>query len=420
MALNKNDIAELLSAKVIDQQTGDKILAYYKSKNTEKPNRLVLVFGVLGALLIGLGLILIVAHNWDDLSKSVKTGIAIGLLVLAQALAMFALIKKPDNKTWTEATTVFWALMIGASIALISQIYHISGDFDRFILTWLLLALPIVYLMQSSITAILYMIGVAIYGFRIDTWRGTANIYYFLGLLILLLPYYIYLIRKDKDDNARNFLHWLIAFTLMTNLYHFYTHQTKYIFAGYAALLSLFYMIGKLPYFDRLHPVKNSYKFIGVLGSAILLIILSFKDIWQHILKFSYNNYYEALITTIILSITAIILLVYLKKKHLKTGIFAYLLIWIFINYFLMYISTFIPFILINLSVLALGIYYILQGQKLSSLWHLNFGLILITALIISRFFDMDMSFATRGLLFVLVGTGFFAANYQILKKQKK
>ena len=49
----------------------------------------------------------------------------------------------------------------------------------------------------------------------------------------------------------------------------------------------------------------------------------------------------------------------------------------------------------------------------------LNFGLLIIITVIICRFFDTNMSFVLRGILFVLVGIGFFIANYLMLKRQK-
>ena len=55
--------------------TGDKISNYYK-KQPENPNRLLLAFGILAAILIGLGIILIMAHNWENLSVQAKTGAA--------------------------------------------------------------------------------------------------------------------------------------------------------------------------------------------------------------------------------------------------------------------------------------------------------------------------------------------------------
>jgi hypothetical protein len=39
--------------------------------------------------------------------------------------------------------------------------------------------------------------------------------------------------------------------------------------------------------------------------------------------------------------------------------------------------------------------------------------------LAVCRFFDTDLSFIIRGLLFVTVGIGFFATNYWMIKKRK-
>src|SRR5688572_950202 len=50
-----------------------------------------------GALLVGGGIILILAHNWDDLGRPARAAIAIGLLVLAQALAAFAVLRRPAS-----------------------------------------------------------------------------------------------------------------------------------------------------------------------------------------------------------------------------------------------------------------------------------------------------------------------------------
>ena len=66
MSINK-DIPELLNAGVITEKTADKLRGYYKSKDVAPPKtsalnyRLMVVFGILGAILIGLGIILIIA-----------------------------------------------------------------------------------------------------------------------------------------------------------------------------------------------------------------------------------------------------------------------------------------------------------------------------------------------------------------------
>ena len=74
---------------------------------------------------------------------------------------------------------------------------------------------------------------------------------------------------------------------------------------------------------------------------------------------------------------------------------------------------------LINLTALALGIIYLQKGFKEDHLGIVNFGLLIITILITCRFFDTDLSFILRGLLFVGLGAGFFLTNYYLLKKRK-
>jgi hypothetical protein len=49
----------------------------------------------------------------------------------------------------------------------------------------------------------------------------------------------------------------------------------------------------------------------------------------------------------------------------------------------------------------------------------LNYGLVIISILVACRFFDTDMSFVLRGLIFVSLGLGFFAVNYWMIKKRK-
>jgi len=50
----------------------------------------------------------------------------------------------------------------------------------------------------------------------------------------------------------------------------------------------------------------------------------------------------------------------------------------------------------------------------------LNYGLLVIAALVICRYFDTDLSFVVKGLLFLVVGLGFFFANYRLIKSRRE
>ena len=73
-----------------------------------------------------------------------------------------------------------------------------------------------------------------------------------------------------------------------------------------------------------------------------------------------------------------------------------------------------------NALVFVLGVFAVKIGANSFRFSVLNYGLLIISAMIVCRFFDTDMSFVLRGILFVIVGLGFFLTNYVMLKKQKE
>ena len=94
----------------------------------------------------------------------------------------------------------------------------------------------------------------------------------------------------------------------------------------------------------------------------------------------------------------------------------------VFILFFLVFIlgtSYPISVVLTNLLILTIGVATIRNGARQDHLGILNFGLLIIAALVICRFFDTELSFVVRGILFVLVGLGFFIMNYWTLQKRK-
>lgn len=164
------DIPELVKADVISQETADKIRDYYRKQGGQSTNRLFIVFGILGAILVGLGIILIIAHNWDELSRTTKILLAFLPLLVGQVLCGFVLLKKQDSVAWRESGTSFLFFTVGASISLVSQIYNIPGNLSSFLLTWMLLCLPLIYVMRSSIASLLYLIGITYYACEASYW----------------------------------------------------------------------------------------------------------------------------------------------------------------------------------------------------------------------------------------------------------
>ena len=104
-----------------------------------------------GALLIGGGIILILAHNWDSLGRPARAAVAMGVLVLAQALLGFAMVRRSTSPAWLEATSGFLVASVGAAIALVGQTYHVGGSFEGLMQAWLWLVVLIPYISGSTL-----------------------------------------------------------------------------------------------------------------------------------------------------------------------------------------------------------------------------------------------------------------------------
>jgi hypothetical protein len=86
---------------------------------------------------------------------------------------------------------------------------------------------------------------------------------------------------------------------------------------------------------------------------------------------------------------------------------------------FLFPLPHYVTTIIINFFILFLAVFYLRQGLKKNHLGILNGGLGILTILIFCRFFDTEISFVLRGIIFLLVGFGFFFANYYMFQKRK-
>lgn len=153
------ELPELVRAGVLDGATAQRIESHYGPvSETNARKLLVTIFGVLGALLIGAGVMLLFGHNWEQLGRPLRAGLSFSLLLLGQVLAGWTLWRRRDSVAWCEGSGLFLGLAIGTTIALIAQTYQIPGDLKSFMLTWTLLALPIPYLLRSRIGAGLYWV----------------------------------------------------------------------------------------------------------------------------------------------------------------------------------------------------------------------------------------------------------------------
>ncbi|MBW1297079.1 DUF2157 domain-containing protein [Aquimarina litoralis] len=418
----QKELQLLVADQVISEEISNKISAYYDLKKQKQPNKLMTIFGIFGSLLIGAGIILMLAHNWDDFSRMTKTILAFVPLIIGQIVAGYSLLKD-KSRVWKEASGTFLFFAVGASISLVSQIYNISGDLGDFLKTWTLLCIPLVYLLRSNAVALLSILVGTYYAAEVGIWsyRSNNTPWFYILFVAALLPHYWLQVKEHISANTTTILNWILPASIAVGLGGFILDSSELGFIMYITLFGVYYNIGKLPVFEKIRTLRNGFLILGSLGTTILLMIFTFKWPWEELFdKWVYHS--QEFYISCVFGVIAISALLYrVGKNGIKSiNLFQVSFILFWVLFFLVAVNPFIAMICANVLVFTLGITAIKIGSDKLNFGILNYGLLIVSILIICRFFDTDMSFVVRGLLFVIVGAGFFFTNYIMFKKQRR
>ena len=253
------ELPDLVQANVITEETADRIKNYYASQPSQSANRLFIVFGILGSLLVGMGIVLIIAHNWDILPKIAKLSVGLLPLLIGQAVTAYVIARKSEERAWREGAAAFLFFAIAVSISIVSQVYNIEGDFGRFLLVWMCLSLPIVYVLRSSFASLLFIVGITWYACEVGYFNYPyANAPYYWILLLLVLPfYYNEFIRKGLKNNFFYFHSWLLVLSLTICLGIFADQSEELIMIAYVSLFSAFVIASQLKIFETNRVLTN-------------------------------------------------------------------------------------------------------------------------------------------------------------------
>ena len=141
---------------------------------------LATVVGMFGGLLVGLGVIAFVGANWQEIPRLVR----LGLLAAAMALAYGAagVLDRRNLRVFAEVALLVAGLVFAATIALVGQSYHLSGEFADAVVLWLIGIFAAAVLTGSPTMTALGLIGGGFWTYLVTVDLGIAAPHW-LGLL---------------------------------------------------------------------------------------------------------------------------------------------------------------------------------------------------------------------------------------------
>jgi uncharacterized membrane protein len=440
------------------QQLADR----YQFNNLEKAARErsgMMVIAVGGILLI-LGVTIFVAANWLQWSREVKFILMMSLFLSTTIVGFFtwrepalrkAEGKKPDRskRILGEALLFLGALILGANILLMAQVFNISGSSTELFLAWGFGVLVMAYSLSLTSLGVLAIVLIQIgYWTGLGDWWYTSNEWTWARLAVRHMPLLSWLLFVPLAYFCRSRLIFALAvFSFATSLQFNLNPLQLLTYSDIAPWVASFAFA--LPpallwsYDDLLYPTIN-YRLFKPLARNLALVcfgvafyILSFRWQWQYP-----NNGYlppttnSNILRTIpiidvgILSGLAVLqwsnLQRYRNNSPRKEVFFTTALIIGFIV-----ITALVPFwhqgvgrigelglFVFNILLATLSWGLIQEGLKLNDRRAFWGGMLLFTLQIISRVLEYDTDLLFRALVFATCGVSLISAGLWFERRQ--
>ncbi|MDF1694773.1 MAG: DUF2157 domain-containing protein [Saprospiraceae bacterium] len=198
----------------------------------QSSNRFLSIISVLGSIFLGIGVIWIIAANWDGMGDIIK----ILLLLAATGGSIYVgydlgFQKKTFPKTG-HALVLLGGILFGASIFLIAQIYNVQAHASYLLFLWLVGIIPLMYIFQSALIT-------------------------FLSCVVFCIWYNSLLIHDMEQLEDGN----------ISMMIFFYQVFGVFLFS-----------LGSLHYFsDRFHKIARTMRLIGIFLTICILFIFTFQ-----------------------------------------------------------------------------------------------------------------------------------------------
>lgn len=142
-------LEKLVKAGIISGEQQKQILVFDDGASSALVMR---ALSLLAIFVIGVGLISVVASNWEYISGSVKIVLMFALLFGTAGASVYYKIYGQDDKA--EKLLVALFLFVGAAIGLVMQVYQLSGkEIYRPFEFWLLVTLPLLFVAKKKYVA---------------------------------------------------------------------------------------------------------------------------------------------------------------------------------------------------------------------------------------------------------------------------
>lgn len=234
--IEQNQIQEWVKNGTISQDQAEKMLTdVVLSKKEQSSGSFITSIVSLGSVLLGIGAILFVAASWEWIPDLFKILLLLGATFGVYYLGYVFAYKKQNYPRVGAGLIFLGALLFGASVFLIAQIYNMNtGERSTYLLlgVWLLGVLPVAYAFISKSLASL------------------------AALLFLSIVFLMFTTETNLNDNSSRFIIDTLSVGIISGV--------------------VLFSIGGFHYIsEKFQPIARIYRLFGLQLSILIVFLLS-------------------------------------------------------------------------------------------------------------------------------------------------
>jgi hypothetical protein len=432
-----NELPALTASGVLTREAAEGVRRHYADQLGEARSWLGMILTTIGALLIGGGIISLLAYNWEHLSRGTRAALSFLPLVVGQIGAGCVLWKSPARRVAAqEGWATFLFLAMGACLGLIAQTYHLGGRFGTFLLVWMLLGFPIAFVLEAVAPALLALAGFTAWTFM---WKESEGSGLWLWPLAAATMAASWPVLRQANETHRARLLGLAAAVVFLIAVGFTISELGdeyYWRRGFAYLLYLsagaaLYLFSECAQESRWRNPATPGGQLGALVVWGLALALTYHALWRDgdiaspwgVLRSLKSADPAARITGVALfaALATAVGVGWARAIRLEKPA----ALWlgsapIVLAGAMVLERPLAATVLMNAYVLAAGVAGIVLGVRERNARRAYVGLGTVTLLIGFRFFDVDIGFIARGVVFIVLGIAFLAAQRILARHMKE
>lgn len=387
-----------------------------------------IIFFSIGAVLFGLGVILLFAYNWEKMHKFAKLAVIVLALLTAHGTGFW--LRQPAGRYHTagEGLHLAGTMLFGAGIWLVAQVYHIDEHYPNAFFIWGFGAISMAWALPSISHAILATVLLVLWnGFEAFDFKNPH----------LLSPFIIFggLLPLAWVGRSRVLLATTIGAFMLMLAFSVATVGGELafllVFLSACILIATGLLVRRKGDFPGSCPV---FSFIGYSVYLVILFILSFFHHGQGLFTVPFDNL-QAAIYYFSFSTAAIGLLIWAfwpafqRPPNAPAGfridyyaVLITLLLVVLNTLGVMGLKGWAGAAVFNIIFLFHSIMLIVTGCKNLDIKSTTTGCLLVAFISLARYTDLFVSLLARSSVFLLMGAALFAVGlyYSRTKKQQQ